>query len=91
MKNQDLSQLVALVRGTFTSGRRVRFVGFGEDEPVALAAGTEGTVAFVDSIGTVHMHWDGGVALGVIVHSQDGRKLDRILPLGDGPNWLPAR
>ena len=91
MKNQDISQLVALVRGTFTSGRRVRFLGFGEGEPVAIAAGTEGTVAFVDSIGTVHVNWDGGLALGVIVHSQDARKHDRILPLGDGPNWPPAR
>jgi hypothetical protein len=91
VKNQDLSQLVALVRGIFTSGRRVRFLEFGEVEPVALTAGAEGTVAFVDSIGTVHVNWDGGVGLGVIVHAHDGRKPDRIQPLGDGPNWPPVR
>lgn len=91
MTDRDFIQLVAIVRATFTSGRRVRFLGFGEGEPAGLAPGTEGTVAFVDSIGTVHVSWDGGVELGVIVRSQDGRKPDRIMPLGDGSSWLPAQ
>jgi hypothetical protein len=86
MKNQDLRQ-VELARRVFSRGRRVRFLGFGEAEPETLTPGTEGTVAFVDSIGTVHVNWDNGVALGVIVVSGDGRQRDRISPLGDGPSW----
>ena len=77
---------VGLVRETFRVGRRVRFLGFGEHEPVQLAVGSEGTVTLVDSVGTVHVDWDAGVSLGMIVRSLDRRSPDRILPLGDGPS-----
>lgn len=86
MKKQDLQQ-VELVRQAFPPGRRVRFLGFGEAELATLTPGIEGTVAFVDSIGTVHVHWDNGAVLGAIIAAPDGRLRDRLMPLGDGPSW----
>ena len=79
---QALSE-VGLLRETFRAGRRVRFLGFGEHEPTPLAVGSEGTVLLVDSMGTVHVDWDAGVSLGMIVRSLDRRPPDRILPLGE--------
>lgn len=78
-----------LLRATFPVGRRVRFLAFGEHEPTRLEVGSEGAVAFVDSMGTVHVGWDAGVSLGMIVRSLDCKRPDRILPLGEGPSWSP--
>ena len=64
-------------------GCRVRFLGFGEPEPSRLAIGCKGTVAFIDSVGTIHVDWDTGVRLGVVVRAAKGRRADRIVVLGD--------
>jgi hypothetical protein len=80
---------LGFLREIFPAGRRVRFLGFGEHEPVQLAVGSEGTIAVVDSMGTVHVEWDTGVRLGMIVRSPDCRRPDRVLPLGEGPMWSP--
>lgn len=88
MDDQVLTEL-QLLRATFPVGRRVRFLAFGEHEPTRLEVGWEGAVAFVDSFGTVHVEWDTGLRLGMIVRSLDGQRPDRILPLGVGPSWLP--
>ena len=46
-------------------GDRVRLVS--TDDPFTrLKPGDEGTVAFVDSMGTVHVTWDSGSNLGLI-------------------------
>lgn len=44
---------------------RVRLVSH-EDVHSSLLPGTEGTVSFVDSLGTVHVDWDDGSRLGLI-------------------------
>lgn len=45
----------------YAKGDRVRFLGFGEPDPYSrLRVGTEGTVATVDDLGTVHVDWDDG-------------------------------
>lgn len=78
-----------ILRKAFPVGRPVRLLGFGDKEPGPLAIGAEGTVAFVDGAGIVHVDWGSGVSLGMIVRPVDRRKADRIVPLGDGPSWLP--
>lgn len=79
-----------VLRKAFPVGRRVRFLGFGQPEPTALPAGAEGSVSFVDRTGVVHVDWDTGVSLGMIVRPARRQCTDRILPLGDGPSWLPG-
>jgi Domain of unknown function (DUF4314) len=46
-------------------GRRVRLVRC-TDPYTKLAPGDEGTVSFVDSMGTVFVKWDSGSNLGLI-------------------------
>ena len=46
-------------------GDRVRLI-YTTDEYTRLETGSEGTVSFVDSLGTVHVDWDNGSKLGLI-------------------------
>jgi hypothetical protein len=46
-------------------GKRIELISMSSD-PQPIAPGTKGTVAFVDSLGTLHMKWDNGRTLGVI-------------------------
>ncbi len=46
-------------------GQRVRLV-YTSDPYSDLLAGSEGTVMFVDDLGTVHVAWDSGSTLGLI-------------------------
>ena len=56
---------VEAIRRKYPEGTRIRLLRTMDDiQPVE--AGQEGTVAFVDSIGTIHMKWDNGRSLGII-------------------------
>lgn len=67
--------------GGYVKGDRVRFLAFGEPDPHSrLTAGTEGTVVHVDDLGTVHVQWDDGGRLGMIVDPPAGQPPDRIEP-----------
>lgn len=46
-------------------GRRVALVRSG-DPYTRIKPGTEGTIDFVDSLGTLHVKWDDGSNLGLI-------------------------
>lgn len=46
-------------------GRRVRLT-FLSDQNTQLRVGAMGTVSLVDSAGTLHVHWDNGINLGLI-------------------------
>lgn len=48
-----------------TVNDRIRLVRT-SDEYTNLKPGDEGTVVFVDSLGTVHVQWDNGSGLGLI-------------------------
>lgn len=48
-----------------TRGTRVRLV-YTSDPYTDLRPGDEGTVRFVDSMGTVHVKWDAGSSLGLL-------------------------
>jgi Domain of unknown function (DUF4314) len=57
-------------------GDRVEFLGFGEHDPYStLQPGTLGTVTLIDDVGTVHVKWDDGRALGLVTQR---------------PSWAPA-
>ena len=36
------------------------------DDDYAVPSGTEGTVVFVDDIGTIHVNWENGSSLGLV-------------------------
>jgi hypothetical protein len=46
-------------------GARVKFLGT-SDQFTTMPIGTEGTVSYVDSLGTLHVKWDNGSRLGLI-------------------------
>lgn len=48
----------------FPPGTRVRLVRC-DDPYTHIKAGTTGTVAYVDALGTVHVDWDNGIKLGM--------------------------
>lgn len=63
----------------YAKGDRVRFLGFGEPDPCScLRVGAKGTVSTVDDLGTVHVDWDDGGRLGMVVVPPPGRRPDRI-------------
>jgi len=55
---------------TTTKGTRVRLIAT-SDPYTNLRSGDEGTVAFVDSLDTVHVNWDNGSNLGLIPGEDD--------------------
>lgn len=55
---------VAEMRETLTE-KRVRLVST-TDRHTLVTAGTEGTVTFIDDLGTVFVHWDDGSTLGLL-------------------------
>lgn len=59
---------VEALKAKYPTGSRVRFIGFGEPDPWSpLPPGTEGTVQMVDDGGTVHVDWDSGSHLGMVL------------------------
>lgn len=48
----------------YPRGTRVRLISM--DDTQAPPSGTEGTVAHVDDIGTIHVSWDNGSSLGLV-------------------------
>ena len=46
------------------------------EDPQAPPIGTLGTVKAVDDIGTIHVAWDNGSSLGVVLGVDDCRKVN---------------
>jgi hypothetical protein len=46
-------------------GARVKMIWMGED-PDPIPVGAEGTIEYIDDLGTVHVRWDNGRFLGLI-------------------------
>ena len=67
----------------YPEGTRVRFVRFGEPDPYTqLQPGAEGTVRFVDDTGTVHVDWNDGSTLGMIVEGTEQGPNPAVPPFG---------
>ena len=53
-------------------GDRVELIAVSDDYlRFALIPGERGTVEFTDSLGTVHVRWDSGARVGIIVEAAD--------------------
>ena len=57
-----LKQKIAYRKEKYKRGDRVKLIKM--DDIQAPPVGTQGTVRFVDDIGTVHVSWDNGSSLG---------------------------
>jgi len=49
----------------YPKGKRVRLEAT-SDPYTTLKQGDEGTVAFIDGLGTIHVDWDNGSTLGLV-------------------------
>lgn len=58
-------KMVDFIKEQYPPGTRIRLNSM-EDPYAPVAPGTEGEVDFVDDIGTIHMKWDNGRALGIV-------------------------
>lgn len=57
------------IRESYPVGTRVRLNAM--EDCQAPPRGTEGTVTHVDDIGTIHVKWDNGSSLGLILNEDD--------------------
>ena len=64
---------VERLREQYPEGTRVELLSM-EDPYSRIPEGARGTVAFVDDIGTVHVDWDSGARLGLVVGVDRFRK-----------------
>jgi len=62
------------MRLSFPRGCRVELLRM--EDPQAPPIGTLGTVKAVDDIGTIHVAWDNGSSLGVVLGVDDCRKVN---------------
>lgn len=70
---QPAKEIIDRLRADYPSGSRVELVKM--DDPQAPPVGTLGTVYMVDSVGTIHVHWDNGCGLGVAYGEDICRKV----------------
>lgn len=57
------------IKELYPKGTRIKNLSMSDQYPIP--PDTEGTVAFVDDIGTIHVNWDNGRNLGLIVGEDD--------------------
>lgn len=64
MQNFPSKGVVERLRRMYPTGIRIELVSM-NDPYTKLVPGDQGTVEFVDDIGTIHVRWDCGSGLGV--------------------------
>lgn len=64
---------VGMLRINYPKGTRVELVKMNDIQ--APPIGTEGTVQLVDDEGTIHVNWDNGSCLGVVLGEDICRKI----------------
>lgn len=69
-----LIQQAKYYKEMYPAGTRIHLNNM-EDPHAPVPAGTRGTVAFVDDIGQLHMHWDNGRTLAIVPKVDSFRKL----------------
>ena len=62
------------IKNQYPEGTRIELIEMGDD-PNPIPSGTKGTVLFVDDIGTVHVKFDNGRQLGLIVGEDSWREI----------------
>lgn len=58
------------IRDMYAPGTRIRLEKM-DDPYTKLPSGLTGSVSYVDDVGTIHMNWDNGSTLGLIVGEDD--------------------
>ena len=61
----------------YAKGTRIELICMGSDERDPVPPGTRGTVAYVDDLGDIGMHWDNGRTLGLIPSRDSFRVLNQ--------------
>lgn len=66
MRNNNIPDRATIenLRGRYPKGTRVELI-YMDDPYSTLKTGDQGTVIFVDDIGTIHVAWDCGSSLGI--------------------------
>jgi len=62
------------IKNQYPEGTRIELIEMGDD-PNPIPSGTKGTVLFVDDTGTVHVKFDNGRQLGLIVGEDSWREI----------------
>lgn len=73
-RNEWRKQQIGMLKNGFPPGTRVELLRMDDDQ--APPVGTLGTVKAVDDIGTIHVAWDNGSSLGVVLGVDDCRKVN---------------
>ena len=73
--NRITPEKLADLRRRYPSGCRVKLICM-KDPYRDLEAGTLGTVMHVDDIGTIHVSWDCGSSLGVVLGEDSCTRID---------------
>lgn len=67
---------VLVLREIYPVGSRVELVHMSDPYNYRLTEGSQGTVVAVDDIGTIHVRWDCGSALGVVYGEDVCRRIE---------------
>lgn len=73
-RQERINRQIKSLRESFPAGSRVELIRM--DDAQAPPIGTLGTVKAVDDIGTIHVAWDNGSSLGVVLGVDDCRKVN---------------
>jgi hypothetical protein len=68
-------KIVKELREKYPVGTRVRLLSDVKDPYTKLVVGDEGVVSFVDDAGTIHVKWDRGNSLGLIMGEDNWEKI----------------
>ena len=75
MNNVPSREMINFYKAQFPKGTRVELVSMNDPYNKKLKPGDQGTVITVDDIGTVHVDWDCGSSLGVVLGEDCIKKL----------------
>lgn len=73
MSDKLSETMLELLRECYPAGTRVELMKM--DDVQAPPLGTKGTVVAVDDIGTIHVKWDNGSSLGIVLGEDLCRKV----------------
>ena len=79
-------QTIERLRKTYPAGTRVELVSM-NDPYTKLMPGEQGTVQFIDDIGTIFVNWDCGSGLGVAYGEDIIRKIQGYTHSHASPKW----
>jgi len=74
MNSFPSTEMINRLREQYPVGCRIELVCM-KDHYSKLKPGDRGSVMFIDSIGTIHMRWDSGSTLGLIIGEDRFRRV----------------